>query len=231
MSSRDARRRALGQNFLVDERAIAAVAGTLHPPPGGLVVDIGAGKGALTRAVAARGARVIALERDPDWVRVLRREAPRWGEVEVVRGDALTFALPHEPHRVVSSVPYGISTQLVRRLLREGHGMERAVVVLQLEAARRLTSGGRFAATWAPWFTFSVGRRIEPCAFRPVPSVRSAIVTIEPRPVPLLSPAVLPAYERFLRTAFDDRRLPPEAWADRFRRSGAPRRAARGRSG
>jgi 23S rRNA (adenine-N6)-dimethyltransferase len=227
-SARDERRRALGQNFLTDERAIADIVGTLHPPPGATVLDLGAGAGVLTAAAAARGARVIAIERDPAWVRVLRERAPGWGNVEVRAADILTMPFPGDPYFVLSSVPYGVSTQLVRRLLTEAHGLVRATLVLQRETARRLAGrprSGRFAATWAPWFELTVGRRIPASAFRPAPRVDSALLTLTPRTVPLLSPAAFAGYERFLGIAFGPRgrrvlprgaspsRLPPEAFA------------------
>jgi len=202
---RDARRRALGQNFLHDQSVVAGIIGTLHPPPGTLVVDLGAGAGALTSAVAARGARVLAVELDPAWVRELRSHAPGWGNVTVLAGDALRVPFPAERFSVVSSAPYGIGTKLVRRLLTDAHGLVRAVVVLQREAALRLAGGGRFAAAWAPWFELSVHGRIPARAFRPAPSVESAILTIVPRPVPLLSPAAYPGYDQFLSAAFAGR--------------------------
>jgi 23S rRNA (adenine-N6)-dimethyltransferase len=79
------------------------------------------------------------------------------------------------------------------------------VVVLQREAALRLAGGGRFAASWAPWFELAVHRRIPARAFRPTPSVDGAILTIVPRPIPLLSPAAYPDYDAFLRAAFSGR--------------------------
>ena len=241
-STRDERRRALGQNFLADERAIADIVGTLHPPPGATVLDLGAGAGALTAAAAARGARVIAVERDPAWVAVLRRHAPAWGDVEVRTADILAMPFPERPYLVVSSVPYGVSTQLVRRLLTEGHGLVRATLVLQRETAHRLAGrprSGRFAATWAPWFELSVGRRIPARAFRPVPRVDSALLTLTPRTVPLLSPAAFGAYERFLGDAFGPRGrrvlprgtsasgLAPEAYAGIFLSRSGSRRTVR----
>src|SRR5690349_8693022 len=93
---RDARRRALSQNFLHDQQVVADVVATLHPPPGALVVDLGAGAGALTRAVAARGRRVLAVELDPHWARHLRTHAAAWGDVSVVAGDALRLPFPAE---------------------------------------------------------------------------------------------------------------------------------------
>ncbi len=207
-STRDARRRALGQDFLVDDRAIAAVVGTVHPPPGALVLDLGAGAGALTAALAARGARVVAVERDPAWLLRLRREAPRWGDVAVRDADLLHVAFPAEAHLVVSSPPWSAATAVVRRLLGDGHGLVRAALVLQREAARRLAGRprtGRFAAGWAPWFELRVTAHVGREAFRPVPAADAAVLLLAPRAVPLLSPAAWPAYAAFLDAVFAGR--------------------------
>jgi 23S rRNA (adenine-N6)-dimethyltransferase len=223
---RDQRRRALSQNFVHDQGVVADVVGTLHPPPDALVVDLGAGAGALTAAAAARGARVVAVELDPAWVARLRSRAPGWGAVEIVAGDLLVTPLPAEPYFVLSNAPFGIGTQLVRRLLSEAHGLVRAAVVLQREAALRLAGrprAGRFAATWAPWFDLRVGRRIPAAAFRPVPSVDAAVLTVAPRAAPLLSPAAYPEYDAFLAAVFAAR---GRTLADRLvRRAGGRRRA------
>ena len=109
-----------------------------------------AGAGTPTQAVAAGGHRVLAVEPDPHWARHLRTHAPTWGAVSVYRGDALRVPFPAEHFLVVSNAPYAIGTKLVRRLLTDAHGLTRAVVVLQREAALRLAGGGRFAASWAP---------------------------------------------------------------------------------
>ena len=161
--------------------------------------------GTPTQAVAAAGHRVLAVELDPHWARHLRTHAPAWGAVSVSRGDALRVPFPAEHFLVVSNAPYAIGTKLVRRLLTDAHGLTRAVVVLQREAALRLAGGGRFAASWAPWFELAVHRRIPARAFRPTPSVDGAILTIVPRPIPLLSPAAYPDYDAFLRAAFSGR--------------------------
>jgi len=230
---RDERRRALGQNFLRDPRVVADVLGTLHPPPGALVVDLGAGDGALTLAAARAGHRVLAVELDPAWARLLRRRTHDIHGVEVLRGDALAVRLPPEPFWAVSAAPYGIGTALVRRLLSDAHGLAAAAVVLQRETARRLAGRprtGRFAATWAPWFELAVTRTIPAAAFRPRPSVESALLLVTPRRRPLLSPAAFGAYVRFLDAPFGGRgrtlreRLGREA-AEGLAGAGVPRSA------
>jgi 23S rRNA (adenine-N6)-dimethyltransferase len=146
--------------------------------------------------------------------------------VTVVAGDALRVPLPDEPHLVVSNAPYAIGTRLTRRLLTEAHGLTRAALVLQREAARRLAGRpacGRFAATWAPWFAISTGRTVPARAFRPPPAVASAIVTLAPRQAPLLSPAAFRDYDAFLAAVFGGR---GRTVAERLRRHGAGRRGA-----
>jgi 23S rRNA (adenine-N6)-dimethyltransferase len=101
------------------------------------------------------------------------------------------------------------------------------VIVLQRETALRLAGSGRFAAAWAPWFELAVQGRIPPRAFPPAPSVESALLTIVPRPVPLLSPAAFSGYDAFLNRVFSGRaptlaqRLPGYA----LRAAGIPRGA------
>ncbi len=229
-TARDERRRTLGQNFLVDDRAIARVVASLDLEPGSLVLDIGAGRGALTRAAAQRGARVLAVEIDPAWARALRREAARWGDVRVVRRDALVLRFPNEPFRVLASPPYGISTKIVRRLLVEGHGMQEAVLVLQVEAARRLAGDpatSRFAALWAPWYSLEVGARVGRHSFRPVPAVDSAVLRITPRAQPGLSPSAFVQYESFVARVFTGRGATVAERLGLGKRAGAVRAALR----
>lgn len=201
ISQTRARRAALAQNFLIDPRVVDALLGTVALDPArDTVLDLGAGRGALTAALAPRAARVVAVERDPAWARELR--AAGWPGVEVVEGDALRVPLPDEPFTVVASLPFNAGTALVRRLLAEGHGLVEAALILQLQAARRLAGGGRFGATWAPWFELRVIRRVPAAAFRPVPRVDAGVLRVRARRPPLLSPAAFAAHGQLVDAVF-----------------------------
>ena len=132
-------RRAWGWHPLTDEWATRIVADAAVRP-GELVLDIGAGHGALTAELVERGARVIAVELHPARVRHLcQRFAGR--AVTVVQADALSLRLPRRPFRVVASPPYAITSPLLRQLLAPSSQLTAADLVLQRAVVRRYTSG------------------------------------------------------------------------------------------
>lgn len=224
-TERDARRRALAQNFIVNDRALSTlVNAVLLDPAHDVVVDLGAGRGAVTARLASRAAHVVAVERDPAWAQQLRLRAAReWPNVEVREADAVAVRLPTAPFKVVASLPFNLGTRLVRRLLTDGHGLVEAALVLQLEAARRLASGGRFGATWSPWFDLRLDARIPAHAFRPVPKVDAAILVVRPRQPALLSPAAFGAHVQLVDELFA---ASGRSIGERLRRVTGRRRAA-----
>ncbi len=204
-TARDGRRRRLGQNFLQADVAGALVAEAAFSERD-LVVEIGAGRGALTFVLAERGVRVIALERDPDWAARLRREVGRhasWN-VSVVCCDALRYDLPRRPFRAFGSLPFGATTALLRHLLDDpGSGLQCADLVVQREVARKRAATPpttMLSTSWAPWWTFETGRRIPADAFRPVPPVEAAVLRVRRRTPSLLPDRMAPAYAAFVRS-------------------------------
>jgi 23S rRNA (adenine-N6)-dimethyltransferase len=141
-----------------------------------LVLDIGAGRGALTAPLLDAGARVIAVERHPGRAAYLReRFAGR--NVAVVEDDALSMRLPRRPFRVVASPPYSVSTPLLGYLLAPGSRLTAADLVLQRAAARRFCEGnprgaGRPDRRWELRMGMPLPRR----AFTPPPRVDSVVL-------------------------------------------------------
>jgi len=203
-TSRDERRRRLGQNFLRPELAERLVA-EADVRPGELVVEIGAGPGAITLALANRRVDVIAVERDPVWAERLRHLVRRQasGRVQVVAADVLSIPLPGRPFRVIGSLPFGATTPILRRLLDDPGGwLERADVVVQWDVAGKRASvppSTLLSTAWAPWWEFRQGRRIPAGEFRPVPSVDGGVLVVIRRAHPLLPPPMAGPYARFVR--------------------------------
>ena len=105
-----------GAHFLRDAALIARLARASGAGDGHLVLDLGAGHGAITTALASSGARVIAIERDPRCAARLRRRVAGQPRVTVVEADLREVPLPRRDFLVVASVPFSITTALMRRL-------------------------------------------------------------------------------------------------------------------
>jgi 23S rRNA (adenine-N6)-dimethyltransferase len=201
---RDERRRRLGQNFLRPEIAERIVA-EADFRPGELVIELGAGLGAITIALAKRQVEVVAIEIDRVWAARLRA---RSGEefpdsVRVVEGDFLSLSLPGRPFRVIGSIPFGRTTDVLRHLLENPHmALKRADLLVQWEVARKraaLPPATLRSTTWFPWWEFRLGRHVPAAAFRPVPRVDSGVLIIKRRQPALLPPGMARLYSEFVR--------------------------------
>jgi 23S rRNA (adenine-N6)-dimethyltransferase len=212
---RDERRRRLGQNFLGSAFAERLVARAAFGR-GDFVVEVGPGLGAFTAALARRGAEVVAVELDPCLAPQLRaRLAPELRDrVRVVRGDFLSFPLPRRPFRVLGSLPFGRTTEILRRLLDDPLcPLVRADLVVQWEVARKRIAAPPvtlLSTLWAPWWEFEIVCRIPASEFTPTPSVDAAFVSVRRRSRPLLPPGMARSYAKFVRAHWPFRGAPPE---------------------
>ena len=145
--------------------------------PGDVVVDVGAGTGALTAALVDAGARVVAVELHPARAATLRRRFDRT-QVTVVQADASDLRLPRHPFKVVANPPFAVTAALLRRVTSRPSRLQRASLVLPAWAAARW-AGGR--GTGAPWFAYRIDGRVPPAAFRPPPPGPASILIIERR--------------------------------------------------
>jgi 23S rRNA (adenine-N6)-dimethyltransferase len=149
--------------------------------PGDLVVDIGAGTGAVTAPLVAAGARVIAVELHPARAATLRERFAD-DDVTVVRADASDLRLPRRPFRVVANPPFAVTSQVLRRLLGPGSRLVRADLVVQRAAAHRWAAGrAPGAGRWARDYQVGVGRPIPRRAFTPRPPVDCTTLVVSRR--------------------------------------------------
>jgi 16S rRNA (adenine1518-N6/adenine1519-N6)-dimethyltransferase len=208
--------RALGQNFVVDPNTVRRIARLAEVGPGDKVLEIGAGLGSLTLALAASGASVTAVEVDSHLVPVLRSVVEPAGVV-VVEGDAmrLDFRPLVGPGTVlVANLPYNIATPLVATLLEEVPQIARMLVMVQREVAERLAAPaghpayGAVSVKVAYFATASLAGRVSPEVFVPRPRVESALVQIVRRASVAVAPEDVPyAYlMELVRAGFATRR-------------------------
>jgi 16S rRNA (adenine1518-N6/adenine1519-N6)-dimethyltransferase len=187
-------KRRLGQHFLADPKILSRIADALEATPGDTVLEIGPGPGGLTGALMQRAGRVVAVEKDRELIEPLRARFPL---LEVIEGDALAIdwhRLTGESFLVAGNIPYNITSPLLDKALSPPIP-RRIVFLVQKEVADRIT-----AAPGTPAYgALSVGVQavsvptrlfvIPAGAFQPRPKVDSAVLRIEPRADPLITPA------------------------------------------
>lgn len=169
------------------------------------MIEVGAGEGRLTTALASASGRVVAYEIDPVVATALRRRCAGLDNVRCVRGDFLLSRPPEEPFAVVGNIPYASTAPVVRWCL-GADSMTAATLVTQLEYARKRTGDfGRWSrltvASW-PRFDWRLGHRIDRRLFQPVPRVDSAVIRLSRRSHPLLPADLMPVYRAFVELGF-----------------------------
>jgi 23S rRNA (adenine-N6)-dimethyltransferase len=165
----------------LDSRWATTLVADAGVAPGDLVLDVGAGTGAITRPLLARGARVVAVELHAGRAACLRRDLDD-ARVRVVVADAADLRLPRRPFRVVANPPFAVSTALLRRLTAPGSRLVRADVVVPWHVAERWAAGevhgaGRWRAEYDAW----VARRLPRAAFVPPPPGGTAVLVLRRR--------------------------------------------------
>jgi len=179
--------RRAGQQHVIDLGLLGRMIGYAEVSGEDEVLEIGAGIGNLTRLLAERARRVIAVERDGRFIKILREQLKGRPNVKIVHGDVLRIKLP-KFNKVVANLPYGISSEVTFRLLE--HDFELAVLMYQWEFAERLiarpgsTDYGRLTVNAYYRAEVELLEKVLPSAFLPQPKVFSAVVKLRPRKPP-----------------------------------------------
>jgi 16S rRNA (adenine1518-N6/adenine1519-N6)-dimethyltransferase len=214
----------LGQNFLTETSIAEKIVGAASVRPSDLVIEIGPGKGALTFPLAAKASFVLAIEIDP---RLCNALGPRIGDapnVEVRNADFLALNLQEEAAdlrkrfpqagdlKVISNLPYSITTPVAKKIIENRAVIDRSVLTIQKEVARRFTAGPGskqygsitvFLTYYAEMeFLFAIPKE----AFDPRPQVDGGVISISPRPRPAVDVSDEKFFFRVTRAAFAQRR-------------------------
>ena len=198
----------LGQNFLVDPQLRDRVAEESGAGPNGTVLEVGAGPGSLTVALAQRAAKVVAVEIDRRLIGVLREVTAGDPRVEVLEGDMLKLRLPPVP-LVAGNIPYYLTGALLPRLLERPDPPRSVSLVVQKEVAERWAQAGDWSLATLAVQVFAVPELRFPLpreAFWPVPGVDSALVKPAVRERPAVTVADLGAFFAFAERIFQFRR-------------------------
>jgi 16S rRNA (adenine1518-N6/adenine1519-N6)-dimethyltransferase len=222
-------KKSLGQHFLRDDGVHEDILHWSQLKRSDRVLEIGAGDGTITRSLAERVKHVVAVETDRRCLRLLRKEFPPGGNVDVVEADILAYDLLSletlAPLKVVADLPYNIATAVLDRLLSSARLFPLMVLMFQKEVAQRLTaeagSKNYGSLTLATRYRAEVElvRTVSPGAFVPPPKVESALVRVVPRKAPLLPPQAEKVFSLLVRAGFRQRR---KTFLNSLSRAGSP---------
>lgn len=220
-------RKSLGQNFLVDPAAPDRIAGYAKLDREDTVIEVGAGLGTLTAALADRAGRVVAVETDPEMVAILHRELDR-ENVEVVEGDILALdparllgvtpseesrplwgeRLPH--YKVVANLPYYITSAVIRHCFEAAVRPITMILTVQYEVAKRMTAEPgdmSLLAVSAQFYSEPViCMKLGQNAFYPPPHINSAVVRFNLREEPPIPCEHVPTFFQIAKAGFAQRR-------------------------
>jgi 16S rRNA (adenine1518-N6/adenine1519-N6)-dimethyltransferase len=188
-------KRRFGQHFLRDTGVLDRIVRLVQPMPEDILIEIGAGDGALSAKLAPAVGRLLAVEIDMDCVRPLKAALSLFPSAHVIQGDILELNLeelvrehlrPGSRLRAVGNLPYNIATPTIQKLLQLSLPITDMVLMVQLEVAERITASPgsrRFGLLSIQcqhlsrvWMAF----KVSPACFVPRPKVTSAVITIRP---------------------------------------------------
>lgn len=202
----------LGQHFLVDENVLQRIVELAEPRPEETAVEVGAGAGTLTAALAPRVRELVAVEVDRRLLPVLAETTAPYPNVRVLPTDFREVALASvgKDLLVVGNLPYGITSDVLLKLLRERGAVDRAVLMVQREVGEKLVAPpgprrSRLGVHLEAYFAVELVRKVPRTVFFPPPEVDSALVRLRRLPAPRIR-AREEAFERALALVFSARR-------------------------
>lgn len=209
----------LGQNFLIDEIALQRVVEAADLKPEDAVLEIGPGLGSLTRLLADRCRRVVAVELDGALLPVLREVLAPHPNVQLVQGDILRLdpyelmqeeARPAAGYRVVANIPYYITSAVIRHLLETRRPPELLTLTVQREVAERICAQpgemSLLALSVQVYGQPRVAGRIPAGAFYPPPEVDSAVIRVDLYDQPRIPVEQLPGFFQLAKAGFSQKR-------------------------
>jgi 16S rRNA (adenine1518-N6/adenine1519-N6)-dimethyltransferase len=207
-------RKSLGQHFLTDRRVLQRILAAASLSSADTVIEVGAGRGVLTQALASAAGKVIAVEIDEGLYEHLRRRLAARPNVEPVCGDILSLspdallarAQASPPYVVVANLPYYIASAVLRHFLESAQPPARMIVMVQAEVGQSIAAPPGRMSLLSVGVQFYAQARVlfyvPPRAFRPPPKVRSAVIRLDVRPEPAVAVDDRDAFFQLVQAGF-----------------------------
>ena len=202
------------QHFLRNPRLIAELIGHSNVRRGDLVIDIGAGSGAITAVLARRCRQVLAYENEPGTLNKLQQNMRRHKNVKVIAQDFLQAKLPDEPYKVFANIPFHLSADIVRKLTsnNEMHTPRSIYLIVQKQFAQKIVPSDRhftsqLGTQLAPWWQTRIRRPLRRTDFTPPPAVDTVLLELKPQSEPLLSTLERDKYQSFVAKCYASQKV------------------------
>ncbi|MBA3694815.1 MAG: ribosomal RNA small subunit methyltransferase A [Acidobacteria bacterium] len=192
-------KKSFGQNFLVDQNYISKIIAALNPKQGETIIEIGAGRGALTEMLIEKAGKVFAIELDRDLIPFLKEKFRGKENFELVESDALEINFAEiisnsesriqnpESAKLIANLPYNISTAILQRLIEQKDCFSELILMFQREVVERITAKvgnserGFLTVITEAYLTAEKLFDVPPTAFLPAPKVWSSVVRLLPK--------------------------------------------------
>jgi 16S rRNA (adenine1518-N6/adenine1519-N6)-dimethyltransferase len=210
--------KAMGQHFLKDHAVLKKIIRYISPSKEDLIIEIGAGKGALTFPLAAKAGKVIAIEKDPAFIPFLQKKTIP--NLTILKEDILKVGFSDlikaqnfiNNVKLAGNLPYSLSSPLLFKVLQERELFSECIFLLQKEVAERICSqpGSKNYAPLSILFQIHFSAKLlfilSPGSFSPPPKVHSALISLKRRDHPLFLVDQEELFRQFLKGAFKHRR-------------------------
>ena len=197
------------QHFLRDQSLVNELIGHSNIKKTDTVIDIGAGSGIISYALAPRAAKIIAIENEPKTAQLLRDNVETIENITIVEDDFMNMQLPQGGFKVFSNIPFNLSSEIVRRLTDAMHAPTDTYLIVQKQFAKKLCIDsedftGMLGAQIAPWFECRIRRPLKRNDFTPPPNVDTALLHIARRSEDLLDVSYQTLFTTFVERCFHD---------------------------
>jgi len=205
-----------GQNFLIDPNILRKIVRTIDPKPGDTIIEIGAGKGALTQFLLDSKATIHAFEIDSDLIPVLKDKFPNKINLTLHQADVLTFDYSrlfklNQKVRIVGNIPYNITSPLLFKIFENSAHIKDVIFLVQKEIAQRICAKpdnkdyGILSVLSNYYGSPKMEFQVSPNVFRPIPKVVSSVISIQIKTY-RDSKDFQRAFIKTVKTAFNKRR-------------------------
>ncbi len=191
------------QNFLKNPGFVRSLIDKTDLKAGDLVVEIGLGKGIITKLLVEKGCRVIGVELDNQLFVNLVNQFKDYSNVEIMKTDFLKWNLPSKPYKVFSNIPFNMTTDIITKLLNGENPLEVAYLILQDKAAERffgapLAKDTQMSILLKPYFEMAIVSKIDRKQFTPIPNIGAVLAMFRKRQTPLVEPQFYQLFRDFI---------------------------------